>query len=225
MRRSILVALALSLVLVLGACGGGELVAGAPSTVPVATVPVSAVPATSAPASSAPPATDPGPTTTGRPTPAGDTAQLMAAALQRLVDDEGELPGSTATFLVRRAIDRYAGVTGGDSDGEDTVDPAGGCCGRPLTDEELAAIEAALAPSGTVQFIDDAAEGRTADGLPAAEGGVILGVGEPDIDGDTALIPVSMWCGSLCGTYLSYRADRTPDGWRIVGPDGPIAVS
>ena len=189
MTRSILVAL----IMMLAACGGGDVVAG----------------------------DDP---SASRPTE--PSAELMAAALQQLVTgDEADLPEATTTYLVRRAIDRYAGVTGGDHDGEGTVDPAGGCCGRPLTDEELAAVEAALAPSGTVQLIDDPADWMTENLGPKVAGAVILGVGEPEVDGDTALVPVSMWCGGLCGNWLSYRAERTSGGWRIVGPEGPVAIS
>lgn len=202
MHRSIL----LVLVMALAACGGSDAV---DATATSHGADASAATAT---------------TVAGAPVPA--TAQLMAAALQRLVDgDEGGLPESTSTFLVRRSVDRYAGVTGGDGDNEETVDPAGGCCGRPLTDEELAAVEAALAPAGAVQLIDDPADWMTENLRPTVAGAVIVGVGEPQIDGDTALVPVSMWCGGLCGTWLSYRAELAPDGWRIVGPEGPIAIS
>lgn len=234
MRRSILLALAVSLV----GCGGGDVVAGGDPAAsrPGATagLPASPQPPTTGSEPSVPdlPSTVPpntaqlntaSPETTGPEV--GATARLMAAALQRLVEDQEGFPGSpTTTFLVRQAIDRYAGVTGGDHDGEDTVDPAGGCCGRPLTDEERGAIERALTPAGAVQFIADPAD-WTDDLGPTVPGAVILGVGEPEITGGTALVPVSMWCGGLCGTWLSYRAELAPDGWRIVGPEGPIAVS
>jgi len=55
---------------------------------------------------------------------------------------------------------------------------------------------------------------------------LILGVGEPRIDGDTALAPVSLWCGGLCGTWLTYRLARDGGGaWRVTGTEGPVAIS
>ena len=54
----------------------------------------------------------------------------------------------------------------------------------------------------------------------------IVGVGEPTVDGDTAQIGVSLECGSLCGTWLTYSLTRTTAGdWTVSGIVGPIAVS
>jgi hypothetical protein len=52
-----------------------------------------------------------------------------------------------------------------------------------------------------------------------------LGVGEPTIDGNSALVPVSLWCGGLCGTWLTYRVELTDGTWSVTGIEGPVAVS
>ena len=78
---------------------------------------------------------------------------------------------------------------------------------------------------GPVTWIDDPDQWRTEDLVPTVEGAVILGVGEPTVDGDRAKVPVSLWCGGVCGTWLTYDAELGADGWTIVGIDGPVAVS
>lgn len=93
---------------------------------------------------------------------------------------------------------------------------------RPL---DLEMISSALQPLGTVQFIDDpTAEERTLfDNTPT--GVAVLAVQRVDILDDRAEIELTLWCGSLCGVYLTYEAVPADDGWEIVGTVGPIAVS
>ena len=87
------------------------------------------------------------------------------------------------------------------------------------------AIEGAIRPFGPVRWIDDAGEWQTDDLRPTIEGSAILGVGEPTIDGDIALVPVSLWCGGLCATWLTYRIDRIDGTWQVRGTEGPIAIA
>ena len=145
------------------------------------------------------------------------SAQVMAAALVQLITVDhtfGEGPPPFTEYLVQARIDPFAGnPTGGER-------PA-----RPLTPEEQAAIESAIGAYGPVRWIDDPADWRTDDLLPTIEGAVILGVGEPILNGDTALVPVSLWCGGLCGTWLTYRLDLVDGAWTVTGIEGPISIS
>ncbi len=148
-----------------------------------------------------------------------DSAQVMAAAIHRLISRDhtfGQGAHRFTEYLIQDHTDPGAGAP---------VEP-GTPPARPLTAAERAAIEAVVAPFGPHRVIGDAAEWRTkGDVGPRIEGSVILGVGEPAIDGDTALVPVSLWCGNLCGNSLSYRIDRTGDRWRVVGTEGPQVIS
>jgi hypothetical protein len=45
------------------------------------------------------------------------------------------------------------------------------------------------------------------------------------IDGATGLVPVSLWCGGLCGTWLTYRLDFADGAWAVTGTEGPRAIS
>lgn len=144
------------------------------------------------------------------------TAQLMAAAMLQLVTSDntfGDGPPPFTKYLIQSNIDLQAGSPQG---------PIGSA--RALTQDEMTAIEAVISPFGPVTWIENAEEGR--DGLtPIFENSVILGIGEPEFDGDAALVPVSLWCGGLCGTWFTYTATLTDSGWVVDGIEGPIAIS
>ena len=147
---------------------------------------------------------------------ASDSAAIYAVSLRHLVTDDNSFVGEGNPFshlLVQSSLDPEAGLGG----------PAGET--RPLSDEERSAIEAALSPLAALRWIDDPEEWITADLMPIVEGSAILGVGPITFDDDGALVPMSMWCGGLCGTWFTYRVAESDGGWVVVGVEGPIAVS
>ena len=149
--------------------------------------------------------------------PAGDVPAVMAAAVQELITVDhtfGDGPPPFSRYLLLDAIDPSAGSA-------DTGDAAS----RPLTDSERSAIEAVVSRFGPAQWVDDAEPYRTEDLRPTVEGAVIIGVGEPVFDPDGALVPVSLWCGGLCGTWLTYRVELVDDAWAVTDIEGPIAIS
>jgi hypothetical protein len=155
--------------------------------------------------------------------PSGDsgtsqTPEMMAAALVELITEDhsfGEGPPPFTEYLVQNRIDTSAGnATASASESA-----------RQLTDAEQEAIEEAVREYGVVRWIDDPSDWRTPDLVPAIEGAAILGVGEPVIEADTGLVPVSMWCGGVCGIWLTYRLDVVDAVWVVTDIEGPIAVS
>jgi hypothetical protein len=141
---------------------------------------------------------------------------VMAAALEELVTVNhtfGQGPPPFTDYLIQSQTDVDAGTDG--TDGER----------RPLTTAERRAIEDAIEPIGSVRWIDDPAEWRTDDLRPILAGSAILGVGEPTVDGSSALVPVSLWCGGLCATWLTYRLDIVDGAWRVAGTEGPITIA
>ena len=147
-----------------------------------------------------------------------DTPGMFAAAVEELITRNhtfGEGPPPFTEYLIISSFDPNAG--------DPVADDRTGI--RPLTAEERAAIEAVVVPFGTVRWIDDASDWWTDDLEPVVEGSVIIGVGEPRIGDETALVPMSLWCGGLCGTWLSYRINLTEVGWVVEGTEGTIAIS
>jgi hypothetical protein len=146
------------------------------------------------------------------------TPEMMAAALVELITENhgfSDGPAPFTVYLIQNRIDPSAVIV--DASVDDPI--------RPLTDAEMRAIEDAVSEYGTVRWIDDPAQWRTPDLTPAVEGAAILGVGEPVVEGQSGLVPVSMWCGGLCGTWLTYRLDLTNTVWIVTGIEGPIAIS
>lgn len=192
-------ALLLALLLALGACSSVDadgLIDGAGST-----------------------SADPGPEPAedAVPDPAIEAnAPLLAAALTELVTNDhtfGPGPPPFTEYLLQSRLDPGAGGTG-----------AGGS-DRDLSDAERAAIEDAIAPFGPIRWIHDVEAFQTENRVPSIEGSAILGVGEPIVDGDRALVGVSLWCGDVCGTWLTYEIDLIDGVWEVTGINGPVAIS
>lgn len=153
------------------------------------------------------------------PPTADPAAEIMAAAAYQLVTVDhtfGAGPSPFTTLLVQTAIDPAAGTATDDPE----ADP------RLLTSAERDAIEAALSPVATLVWIDDPDDYITEDLAPSIEGAAIIGLGEPTVEATTALAPVSMWCGGLCGTWLTYGLELDDDAaWTVTGIEGPVAIS
>lgn len=158
----------------------------------------------------------PDPTAEVAADPDDDVPTLMAAALEQLVTVDNTFGGGPPPFTEYLIQSHLAADAGS---------PTAGDAGRALTTAERDAIEGVIRPLGAVRWIEDPDEWRTDDLQPTIDGAVILGVGEPTIDGASALVPVSLWCGGLCGTWLTYRLDGADDGWQVTGTDGPIAIA
>ena len=144
------------------------------------------------------------------------TGELMAAGLRQLVTVDhtfGDGPPPFNRYLVLDTTDPQAGAGSGDGRA------------RPLTAAERDAIDAALDPLGLVEFINEPDDWRTPELVPTIKGSVILGVGEPTIEDGSALVPVSLWCGGLCGTWLTYRVELADGTWSVTGIEGPVAMS
>lgn len=145
-----------------------------------------------------------------------DSPEIMATALVELITKDhtfGDGPPPFTVYLIQNHTDPSAG------------DPTGDRPSRNLTEDEKIAIEGAVAEYGSVRWIDDPADWRTQDLMPTVPGSVILGVGDPMVEEDTALVPVSLWCSGLCGTWFTYRLDRVGGTWTVTGIEGPVAIS
>ncbi len=156
--------------------------------------------------------------------PAGsspDSAAIYSVALSQLVTVDNTFGGEGnpwSELLVLASLDPSAGdaTVGGAPEPQQV---------RPLTAEERTAIQTALSPLAPIRWIEIADEWRTDDLMPVIPGSAILGVGAITFDDQGALVPMSMWCGGLCGTWFTYRVTSSDAGWVVSGIEGPIAVS
>ena len=134
-------------------------------------------------------------------------AELVAAAVHQLVTRNNSFGGGDAFDLVEVA----------ELIGADVSRPL-----QPLT-RELIAL--AIEPSARVMFVQgaDAEIDRLFDEAPQRV--AVVSVEDLHIAGQRAELDMRLWCGSLCGVFLTYRAELTERGWEILGTTGPIAVS
>lgn len=146
-----------------------------------------------------------------------DTARLMALALTELVTEDhtfGDGPPPFTEYLIETKTAPIELESGPSSESS-----------RPLTEDERAAIESAISEFGPVRWIDDPDEWRTEDLTAEIEGSVILGVDAPIFDDEGALVPVSLWCGGLCGTWFTYRLVQEDGVWEVSGIEGMMTIS
>ena len=97
--------------------------------------------------------------------------------------------------------------------------------GDPLTEEQRAAIAAAIEPLSPVRFIDDRYAFITESLSPVIPGSAIVTLGQVDFDRKGATVGMGLWCGGLCGIRLTYRVTEGPDGWTVIGTEGDITIS
>jgi hypothetical protein len=136
-----------------------------------------------------------------------DRANILVAGLRRLVTVDNTFGGGDVFSDIR-----IVNVIADDLD-------------RDLHPLELEMIAAALQDPAIVSFIKDA--GAEIDALfnESPAGVAILSVGDVRIEADRAELDLQMWCGSLCGLWITYELAPTADGWEVLGTVGPIAIS
>ena len=139
-----------------------------------------------------------------------DATEVLAAAVRRLLTvDHGFATDGPPPFTSVYVADAFGGVGG-----------------TPLEPLELEAIAAAVNESGpTAQYTDDPQEliRELFDGTHP--GAVVVTVEALRLEQERAEIELHLWCGSLCGIYLTYEAVEVDGTWIITGPIGPITMS
>lgn len=98
--------------------------------------------------------------------------------------------------------------------------------GDPLTGEEQTAIVAAVERLSPVRFIGSREEFIRHDVLqPVIPGSVIITLAPVEFDGEGATVGANLWCGGVCGLWLTYRVTEEPNGWTVTGTEGDRAIS
>ena len=86
-------------------------------------------------------------------------------------------------------------------------------------------IAAAVSELGTVRFVDNADAEIEALFEVSPTGVAVVSVERLLILDDRAEVELRLWCGSLCGVFLTYEAAPQEGGWDITGTTGPISMS
>jgi hypothetical protein len=136
-----------------------------------------------------------------------DRANILVAGLHRFVTVDNGFGGGEVFDDIRVAT-----IIGANVD-------------RALHPLELEMIAAALQDPANVIFIKDSEAESEALFNESPAGVAILSVGDVRIETGRAELDLQLWCGSLCGVWLTYELAPTADGWEVLGIVGPIAMS
>ncbi len=134
-------------------------------------------------------------------------AGLIAAAVKRLLTVDNSFGGVDVFDDIR-----VAAVIGSDP-------------GQPLQGLDLELISATLSELGAVRYVDNADTESEALFEESPAGVAVVSVERILLLDDRAEVELRLWCGSLCGVFLTYEAVPDNNGWTIVGTIGPIAMA
>ena len=96
----------------------------------------------------------------------------------------------------------------------------------PFSEDQRSAIAAAIAHLAPVRFITSQRQFIQQDVLaPVIPGSVIITLGPVEFDGDEATVGANLWCGGVCGLWITYRIGEGPDGWTVIGTEGDWVIS
>ncbi|MFT6293090.1 MAG: hypothetical protein ACJAR2_003711 [Ilumatobacter sp.] len=138
---------------------------------------------------------------------------MSAAAAARLFDDNSF--GGQDVFDRVNIINNF----GTDRDGYVVADPD-----SPIPESTRIAIEAAVRPM-PVTWITDASSVIVDEGSAYTEVGAVLSIAAPIVEGDTARITTSLWCGGTRGIGGTHEVRQDGAGWAVVGTVGPQWIS
>ena len=175
----------------------------------------------------------------GRVTLELDQGLVTVASIEQPFDDSSD-PSQPLTQRQRAAAEVLAAavwqlLTVDHGLGVDTPPPftdvhvgnaLGGSAGTPLEPLQLERIAAVVNETGApVHYVDDPDRlaAKLFNGAPP--GVAVITIVALRLGATEAEVELHLWCGSLCGVYLTYAAEQVDGQWVITGIVGPIAMS
>jgi hypothetical protein len=148
------------------------------------------------------------------------TVEIYAAVIRRLVTKDHTFGRASSPFDHVYVLD--GPLPGGDWPRNDAV----------RSDKQFSmavrkALEVELSGLPPIDFISDPDTARLGKDLMGGvkKDGVILTVGPILGRGHNVKVANSLWCGGLCGQWLTYRLKFRGGDWRVTGTVGPMSIS
>lgn len=170
-----------------------------------------------------PPSTTPSPPTES-PTTTDDVAaevEIYSAVIRRLVTKDHTFGQGKSPFKHVYVVDGPV---------RDAGDPPGdlfGPASEPFPSDVIAGIEEQLEDLPPVTFVADGNDVRRGpQGMGGVKNdGVIISLGPIKPMKERIQVSNSLWCGGLCGQWLTYVLAEDGGHWKITGTTGPYAIS
>jgi hypothetical protein len=149
--------------------------------------------------------------------------QIYSAVIRRLVTKDHTFGGGPTPF-------KYVYVVNGSI--EEADDPMGGTlfgpAPRPFPHQVVDGIRARLQDLPPIRFIIDGGDVRRGKhGMGGVKNdGVIISLGAVERKKRGAIhVSNGLWCGGLCGQWLTYVLHEQQGRWKITGTTGPYVIS
>jgi hypothetical protein len=169
--------------------------------------------ATSHPASDTPSTTD-------------DVAEqigIYAAVISRLVTQDHTFGQGTSPFEHVYVVNGPISAAGATEAAPNPFGPAS----DPFPPDVIAGIEDELVDLPPVRFVHDGNDVRLGEqGMQGVkDNGVIITLGRVAWKDGQVNVATGLWCGRLCGQWLTYVLVEDDGRWEITGTTGPISIS
>lgn len=155
----------------------------------------------------------------GQPT-SGESAEdrevaIYATVIRHMTSEPGQASGFPVIYVLDRLVGTSENPT--DTEGQGTLIP----------EQQQAALAEAVAETGPLEFVTDRQSviGPQDQGGMVQEGGILLTLGPIEGEGERVEVPASSYLANLAGTWQTWVVQRYPNGWRVIGTAGPVAVS
>ena len=148
------------------------------------------------------------------------TVEIYAAVIRQLVTKDHTFGGAPSPFDHVFILDGLRQGAGNPNKGMGPPD-------KRFSREIKKALKIELASLPPIDFISDPDSVRVGKDLMGGvkRDGVIVTVGPIVGRGHNVKVSNSIWCGGLCGQWLTYRLKLRGGNWRIMGTVGPNAIS
>ena len=160
------------------------------------------------------------PTPTPSETEADREVAIYSSVVRQLVMKDHTFGGGASPFKHVYIVDAAVSTAG---------DPMGKGEERrePFDEGFMKALESELSDLPPIDFVHDPDDVRRGpDGMGGVENrGVIVTLAPIEGNGTKVKVPNNLWCGGLCGQWLTYVVELRDDEWEVTGTTGPTAIS
>ena len=150
-----------------------------------------------------------------------EQADIYAAVIRRLVTRDHTFGEGTSPFGHVYVLDGPVPGAGKPTN-VTLIDPP-----RTFERATIAGIRDRLMDLPPITFIPGPHRVRKGkDGLGGVKNeGVIISLGPIERSGANVEVPNALWCGGLCGQWLTYVLREHDEGWKVTGTTGTYAIS
>lgn len=147
--------------------------------------------------------------------------EIYSAVIRRLVTKDHTFGRGTSPFKYVYVVD------GPINDAGDPREDLFGPASKPFSTNVIDGIEEELRDLPPVRFVADGNDMRRGkEGMGGVKkDGVIISLGSIERKKDRVNVSNGLWCGGLCGQWMTYVLTQEGGGWKISGTTGPYVIS